>query len=1024
MRQAVLNGRRATFNRVVNQRGSLSDPSVHLAYTTTARRQHYNYGLAFHAAKVDGLRAQLRSSLEQVDSQRPFSSTLVPSVAFTFTGQGASYKSSNLQLFHHSPVFRSQILTLNALAKRLGFPSFIPANDGSHDKDYDHGAVITQVALTSVEIALAKYWESLGIKPDIVLGHSLSEYAALCVAGVLSASDAICLVGKRAEMLQEKCEAGSYGMLAVQAPLDEIKAAAGALNYGIACINSPNPTVLGGTWQELEAVRAALGNKGHHCATIDVPFAFHSAQTDPILQDFEAYAREGVLVREPRIPIISPLLANVICDGKTVDSTYLRRATRETCDFLGAVNRALEIGIIDKDVFWIEMDPHSVNTSFLKAILGPNCVALTSLRRREDSCTTLADSLTALHSAGLEVHWKEFYRPFESKLRLLDLPTYSWNNKNYWIQYDGDWALMKGNTFYEGPKQTKAALSLVSFFQTSLVQAIIHEEFHGTSGTMTMQSDLMSADIFAAAHGHSMNGCGVVTSSIRADIACTLGEYMTKKLGTPVKYEHLNIANLKVAKGLVAQTDTSRPQLIRVTASTSNIANGIKMQWHNVDSNGTTGPEPFATATVLYGDADENLKSWVPITHLVESRIETLQDMARKGQATQFSRKMAYSLFASSLVDYADKYRGMSSVVMYEFEAFADVQLTTEEGGVWTVPPYFIDSVAHLAGFIMNVTDAHDTAGNFCVTPGWQSMLLARPLEAGAQYRSYVKMIPSRDDAGVFCGDVYIMRGGEIVGMVGGIQFRHYPRILLDRFFSPPDSIAAKSFASSQIPQEHSSPKRNAPRPVSSTASCGKQAFLDGTRSPVSALAPSIDSSSGPSSIASAPKRTEAQRRRRPLPKTPKSITVKAKLIIASQTGIDVAELSDDTRLGDVGVDSLISLVIAERFRGDLDIVVNSSLFLEYPTLGALKEWLREYYNYMDFRRIPDGDRDRNVLERHSSTTPSEVPEYPGSVQVAVIMACILSAIFLMSLVRSQSLPPSTSLNPANPFGPCEHLYR
>ncbi|KAK6206284.1 Conidial yellow pigment biosynthesis polyketide synthase [Colletotrichum tabaci] len=933
-----------------------------LAYTTTARRQHYNHRLAFHAADVDGLRTQLLSSLkQQIDSHRPVSSSLVPSVAFTFTGQGASYKSSNLQLFHHSPVFRSQMLTLDALAKRLGFPSFISTIDGSHDKDHDHGAVITQIALTCQEIALAKYWESLGVRPDVVLGHSLGEYAALCVAGVISASDAICLVGKRAEMLQEKCQAGSHGMLAVRAAVGDINDAAGNLPYEIACINSPKSTVLGGTWHELEAVRAALSSKGHHCATIDVPFAFHSAQTDPVLQDFETFAREGVIFREPRIPVISPLLASVICDGKTVDSTYLRRATRETCDFLGAVSKALEIGVIDKDVFWIEMGPHSVNTSFLKATLGPSCVAVSSLRRGQDNWTTLAESLATLHSAGLEVQWNEFHRPFESRLRLLDLPTYSWNNKNYWIQYNGDWALTKGNTFYEDARQTRAApLSpVVSSFRTSLVQAIIHEEFHGTSGTVTMQSDLMSAEFFAAAHGHSMNGYGVVTSSIHADIAYTLGEYMTKKLGSPIKYEHLNIANLKVAKGLVAQIDTSRPQLIRVTASTSNINDGIGVEWHNVGSNGAiTESEPFATATVLCGDACEWLRSWSAITHLVESRIETLQDMARKGQATQFSRKMAYSLFASSLVDYADKYRGMHSVVMHEFEAFADVRLTTEEGdGVWTVPPHCIDSVAHLAGFVMNVTDAHDTVDHFCVTPGWQSMRLARPLAAGEQYRSYVKMIPSREDDGVFFGDVYIMRQGEIIGVVGGIQFRRYPRILLGRFFSPPDSvnITAKSVASSQ---RHSSPKKNSPCPASSTDTCDKQAFLGGTRSPGSVYAaPSIDSSSRPSSIASSTV-SEAARGETPATETdrgsestppasedPNSIAAKATLIIASQTGIDVSDLSDDTSFGDVGVDSLMSLVIAEMFRGELDIAVNSSLFLEYPTLGALKGWLKEYYN-------------------------------------------------------------------------------
>lgn len=79
---------------------------------------------------------------------------------------------------------------------------------------------------------------------------------------------------------------------------------------------------------------------------------------------------------------------------------------------------------------------------------------------------------------------------------------------------------------------------------------------------------------------------------------------------------------------------------------------------------------------------------------------------------------MTYTLFASKLVDYAEKYRGMQSVVMHELEGFADVQLTTKESGVWTVPPYFIDSVAYLAGFIMNCSDAMDTQNNYCVTSG------------------------------------------------------------------------------------------------------------------------------------------------------------------------------------------------------------------------------------------------------------------------------------------------------------------
>src|SRR3569833_3291300 len=141
--------------------------------------------------------------------------------------------------------------------------------------------------------------------------------------------------------------------------------------------------------------------------------------------------------------------------------------------------------------------------------------------------------------------------------------------------------------------------------------------------------------------------------------------------------------------------------------------------------------------------------------HVIERRVAGLERLGESGVADRFSRDMAYRLFADSLVDYHSKYRGMSSVVLHELEAFADVVLTTEKGGSWTVPPYFIDSVAHLAGFIMNVSDGIDTKTNFCVTPGWRSIQNTKPHNTKTKNHTNVKMIPSADDPTTYFGDVY-----------------------------------------------------------------------------------------------------------------------------------------------------------------------------------------------------------------------------------------------------------------------------
>jgi acyl transferase domain-containing protein len=519
-----------------------------LSYSTTARRYHHNHRVAIATSDPAQLKKQLNSCLATVDSHKPTPPTGAPPIAFAFTGQGASYKSMNLELFHYSPYFRSQILHLESLAHGQGFPSFIPAIDGSYPKDHAHSPVVTQLAIVCTEIALAKYWGSLGVKPDVVIGHSLGEYAALHVAGVLSASDTIFLVGRRAKMLEEKCQIGSHKMMAVRASVGQIEKTTGDRPYEIACINGPKETVLSGTQEQMKALSKPLEADGYKCFILDVTFAFHSEQTDPILDDFENIAKTGALFQAPNLPIVSPLLGKVIFDDKTVNANYMRRATREQVNFLAALEIAQKISTIDETTVWVEIGPHPVCVGFVKSCLPSSNVAVPSVRRGEDNWITMAQSLGSLHCAGVEVGWNEFHRPFESALRLLDLPTYSWNDKNYWLQYRGDLALTKGNTFYDAEKgltASKAAPVLESSLKTSTVQQIIEESFQGSSGKVVMQSDLMQPDFLAAAHGHKMNGCGVVTSVSQSDLVITVaGDYAYLVSSPSTQTSHSPSANI------------------------------------------------------------------------------------------------------------------------------------------------------------------------------------------------------------------------------------------------------------------------------------------------------------------------------------------------------------------------------------------------------------------------------------------------------------------------------------------------
>jgi iterative type I PKS product template protein len=402
---------------------------------------------------------------------------------------------------------------------------------------------------------------------------------------------------------------------------------------------------------------------------------------------------------------------------------------------------------------------------------------------------------------------------------------------------------------------------------------------------------------------------------------------------------HMNITKLEVLQGLIANSDTSTPQLINIKATTDLRNSNTTLHWYNV------GEEShFASAIVEYGNNDVWLSEWDRLTHLVASRIETLQLMANNGTASKLSRNMVYRLFAN-LVDYADSYRGIQSAIIHDLEAVAHVKLTEKSNGVWTIPPHFIDSICHLAGFIMNGGDALDTQDHFYVTPGWESMRFAFLPAPSGEYRSYVKMRPT--NPGYWVGDVYILQAGRIVGMVGGIIFRRFPRSLLSSLFSPPDTKHTTATTKKMTARMPAFPVHNAMVLEQPQSTHGELYNFVGTPStelsdnnPVfnlsSRTTPVSDSEN--SIMALLPAALKA-------PTSPSnSLVDRAMAIIAREVAIHTPEeMADDVSFVNLGIDSLLSLVLAEKFREELSINLTGIQFLECPTIGEFKVWIEEH---------------------------------------------------------------------------------
>ncbi|KAI1357960.1 polyketide synthase [Xylaria arbuscula] len=873
----------------------------HVAYTTTARRiQHYwrmNVTAGTLVEAQEAIKERLKSNFVPVSPEQP-------KVAFMFTGQGSQYASMGKDLYSHCSIFRQTIIECNRLALIHGLPSFLPLIDGSEPEVQKLSPVVVQLGLASFEMALAKLWQSWGIQPSVVLGHSLGEYVALHVAGVLSASDTIYLVGSRAQLLVEKCTAGTHAMLAVQGSVDSVNEALGdrKKSLNIACINGPRETVLSGGSTEIADVAEQLSGAGFKCTQLKVPFAFHSAQVEPILDDFEKIA-DSIKFHSPSIPVISPLFGKLVQD-QTIDASYLRNHARDAVNFLGGLVSAQESNIIDEKTVWLEVGPHPVCANMVKAAFGASTIAVPSLRRGESPYKTLSTTLCTLHSAGLNLDWNEYHRDFDSTVRLLDLPAYSFDLKDYWLQYTGDWCITKNRGAAASPSAKAIEAPAKPKLSTTSVQRVTKEDIKGDVAVLETETEMTEENMRKVCSGHLVNGTTLTPSSLYGDMAITICEYGYKLLRPDAKDIGTNVAKMEVPKTLIFD-GKAKSQILRMHV-TINAAEGT------ADVIWSTGEGPkkteHANCKVHFGDTQEWLGEFERVSYLIRSRIDALKAAEMRGEASKIGRGLAYKLF-TALVDYDRRYQGMESVILDSAtcEATAKVVFqTSPEDGVFHTAPYWIDSVCHISGFIVNGTDAVDSREHVYISHGWGSMRFAERLDGTKTYQTYIRMQNIKGTK-MMSGDAYVFDGDRLIGIAGDVRFQAIPRKVLNIVLPPQGAAAAAAAPARATP---------AARP---------------TKAP-----------------ANAPAREKKQVTAKNLPAvnkklTKRSVVVQVMDIVAKETGVSHDELADNIAFSDLGVDSLMGLTISGRLREELELDIDSHSFNDHATIGAFKKFLAQF---------------------------------------------------------------------------------
>ncbi|KAK4167951.1 putative polyketide synthase [Cladorrhinum sp. PSN259] len=867
-----------------------SNPDVRVedvAYTLSARRFHHGIRKAHVASTIQSLVSSLEHAIAHEDWVKA-PSTPCP-IVFVFTGQGSQYFGMASELFSTNTAFRGHLEGSARICVSHGFESFLPIIQ-EQNAFSAASPVQMQLAIVAIELAVAAWWRSLGVIPSAVLGHSLGEYPALCVAGVISLSDCLYLVGRRASLMVAKCTPGTHSMLSIQASQEQAKAyfiEFGATGCEIACVNGPNSTVVSGPAKQIRQLREELKIKNLQTTLLEVPFAFHSGQMDEYLDEFEAVA-EKAQFRAPNIPVASTVIGSVVRDSGVFSGKYLCRGARQPVEFQGAVDSLLEAFSGRKPTF-IETGPNPTCLGLLRAILGDaeGSTLLPSLKRKEKDSKILSSSISSLFTAGINVDWREFHRPYDQSLRLLELPHYAFDLKNYWIQYEGDWAIRKNQKAGVHPNHPQA--DLPKFSTTSLHR--IETEFKDPSEiSVTFVTEASEPKLNKALRGHLVNGAGLCPSSVYADMAFTAARYLQTK-STPTSNLSMDVKNMEVHKPLLIQPGDTK-QIIRVTATSAIGADHVKVTFSSQDG---LEQQDHAHCIVALGNGHAWKAEWAKAAYLVKSRINHLIQSSARGETHKILRPMVYKLF-KSLVDYDVRYQGLREVYMDSnvFEAAANVKFnTTEEDGTFTYSPYWIDSLAHISGFVLNGADTTPDDSVY-ISHGWGSMKIVGELSAQKEYQSYVRMQETATK-GVMAGDVYFFEGETVVAVCQDLKFQRIKRTILDHLL-PPSSNQRNIWKSDAIPSQ--------PR----------------TRTSEAPELPTIHVELAPE---------------------PRDIDFTSVLkLVASEVGVDISELVDDAEFADLGVDSLLSISITAKLGQLLSQPIPVGIFTECLTVRDLREYL------------------------------------------------------------------------------------
>lgn len=403
-----------------------------ICFTANTGRSHFDHRLAVTTDSIEQLYCQLElfaagQSATEIVHHPPHKKR--PKIAFLFTGQGSQYQGMGRQLYLTQPVFRQALDRCDQILQTHLGRSLLAVM--FEDEQALHETAYTQPALFALEYALFQLWKSWGIDPAVVMGHSVGEYVAACVAGVFSLEDGLKLIAERGRLMQSLPSDGEMVVVFT----NEARVTAAIQPYmqvAIAAINGPNCIVVSGQRREVEAAIAPLQAEGIKTQPLKVSHAFHSPLMQPMLKEFKQVAA-SIHYSLPQVKLVSNVTGELVTEAIATPEYWCQHVCQPV-RFAQSIETLHQQGYR----YFLEIGPKPTLIGMGRYCLpdsetngGTPIQWLSSLYPGRDEWQQILQSLGTLYGRGAEIDWVGFDKSYAR--RRSQLPTYPFQRQRYWV---------------------------------------------------------------------------------------------------------------------------------------------------------------------------------------------------------------------------------------------------------------------------------------------------------------------------------------------------------------------------------------------------------------------------------------------------------------------------------------------------------------------------------------------------------------------------------------------------------------